>query len=146
MAKTNPIDSAKTLEADVKSYQKKLDTKLKKYQSIPGVNAVDLGEEIGEAYMRAYRKIYGTAFVVKIPRDILAFLYDYVVQNGLEGAAVGLANYNKAELGGINDPYFQPKKENQNAVVIGIWDNNKGIVPYTKNEAQFYDDWNDEWP
>jgi len=146
-SKSTLVDLANTLSLDIKVYEKKLDAKLAEYKKGPIADLVDLGEKIGNAYMRGYRKAYGTAYVIKIPKEILAFLYNYAITNGYEGAAVGLANYSKAELvagGGLYDPFFKPERENQNTVMVGVWD--KGIIPFEKSGIKYYDDWNDEWP
>jgi hypothetical protein len=149
-------DPTKTLMDDAKKYEKRIKEKLSVRVKDIGTDSIPLIKEIGEAYMKAFRKVNGTAFAVQIPRDVLAYLYTYVVNNNISGAAVGLANYNKAELKAarVKDPNFKDTKENQNSLMIGVWDDHtQKIMPMkvffnelSKDGIEFYDDWNQEWP
>jgi hypothetical protein len=139
MPKKNICDE---LEKDAQKYADRIHKELSKFEP----KMIPVAKEIGEAYMRAFRKANGIPFVVQLSRQTLAYLYKYVIDNGLEGGAVGFATYDENELGPVTDPNWDPKKSHQNTGVIGIWDVNRGIVPFNTSTGQIYDDWSQEWP
>lgn len=144
------LDPTKTLLGDAKIYEKKIIERIKKLNE---AHAKPIGKEIGEAYMSAFRKVNGTSFVLNLPKDLIAFLYKYLIENSKNGAAVGLANYSSSELAarGLKDPDFEKPRENENTMVVGIYNDSAGIDPMEINIPDgsivaIYDDWNTGWP
>jgi len=159
-----PIDLLKQLNSDADDYALLLQDKLKKFQELhPRVPQVPVKAKPGKAYMRGYRKYNGAPFAIRLSRKAIAYLYRHIVQNTPYGEdvsghlAVGFANYNPEELDTPHDPpqsdpYWKAERAYQNAVMVGLWNEDKGIVPFkvkttTKDtDDEFFDDWSDEWP
>ena len=162
MAKTvNSI--GQQIHADAIAYQEIIE---KKYNDFNLGKLVPVTKDVGEAYLRGYRKYNGAPFVIKLTRQAIAFLYkqmyEQTVAHGYPMSgdyAVGFANFTPEELQsptkpGDSDPNWKPEKAYQNTVLLGFWDSNKGVVPFKAaipgaggiTFVDYFDDWNQEWP
>ncbi len=148
------------LKADADKYQEEIEKKFAKFNTRD--NAVPVKKDIGDSYNRGYRKYNGSPFVLKLSRSAIAYLYkqlyDETVAAGKPMAgdlAVSFANYAPEELSHpedpvLSDPKWDNKKAYQNTVMLGLWDDSKGIKPFKgkvgANLVDYYDDWHQEWP
>ncbi len=154
----------KQIRNDAKVYQALIEKKFKEFN--PSKAAVPVTKDVGDAYLRGYRKYNGAPFVIKLSREAIAYLYVQMFDNTVgQGKpmsgdlAVGFANFTPDELQTPlnpiqSDPNWNQTKAYQNTVMLGYWDKNKGVVPFNSTIpgtggpiiVEYYDDWNQEWP
>jgi len=130
------------LEIDPKLHLERVRQKISEFPSA----LTPIPKEVGMAYMKAYQKTHPIPFAFKISKEELAFLYKYVLENNLDGCAIGLGKYDKNELGAISDPNWNERRANQNTIVMGMWNQTANIAPMKIDDFEFYFDWHNEEP
>jgi len=154
----------KQIEIDAAEYQKQIKLKYDKYASIPKIAPVK--KDNGDAYMKSYKQLTGSPYVIQLTREAIAFLYKQMfdstagVGKPMAGHfAVGFAKRNPDNLRtpdkpADSDPNWDPRKAYKHSVMLGYWDDVDGIKPFEAEvstpgglvKVLFYDDWNQEYP
>lgn len=152
------------IELDAAVYQQQIKGKYDKYSLIPKIAPVT--EDNGDAYMKSYKQLMGSPYVIKLTREAVAFLYKQMYDSSVGAGkpmagnfAVGFAKRNPDNLKtpdrpADSDPNWDQRKAYKHTVMLGYWDEAVGIRPFEAEvstpggvvKVLFYDDWNQEYP